>query len=281
MPPNHKRDREQQVLEAFSAHTAEHTLTVLHDRSLDLVDPQPYRHLRFAANGSRMYSWDIITWPGHLATVGDIADGYTFSRVHDMVDFFEPLPTPYRINSGYWAEKLAASQRRNATEFSIEALIEAVDEDIDSCAQDWGPLADWRPDWIELMRASAHRELTEAVQFGGTITEADAAYEALRRFSYGPDELAADLPGTGRTHDSPVEVTQDFVPQYVPRTPGRHTPAPGKPAVNAFSFDRNGDAYELMSCANVYDYHLLLARHAIVRGVKLYRDYRRDLLGRR
>lgn len=48
----------------FLRETAEHQLVVPHDDGL-------YRHLRIQKPGTRMWSWDITTWPGHLATSGE------------------------------------------------------------------------------------------------------------------------------------------------------------------------------------------------------------------
>lgn len=91
----------------FSSATTDHELTVLHDDGL-------YRHLRMRAPGTMMWGWDVITWPGHLATSGDIADGYVFTRDTDMLAFFsvsEHLRHYYAdgapcIDISYWAEKL-------------------------------------------------------------------------------------------------------------------------------------------------------------------------------
>lgn len=240
------------VREDFECNTAAHELTVLSDLSTG-ESPAPYRHLRIAAPGTRIYSWDIVTWPGHLATAGDIADGYTFARIHDMAHFFTPEPEPYRINPGYWAEKLACSQREHAKEFSLPALLEAADADIDAAAEEYGPLAQWKPEWIDLLKKAAREKINEAVEFGHA-SQADAAYAALHDFEYTTDSLLLDL------SDEATQLPQidDFmtVKQLSP-----------------FSFDRNGDAYEIMSGADEYDYHLLLAMHAVVRGLELYRQH--------
>lgn len=99
---------------AFQRDAAGHQLTVLHEQGL-------YRHLRMAAPGTRWGSWDIITWPGHLATSGDAHDGLTFSRENDMiVDFFGKMHGGKKsyfddgapsIDFRYWAEKLQGDQR--------------------------------------------------------------------------------------------------------------------------------------------------------------------------
>ena len=65
----------------FVEQTKDHDLVILHDDGL-------YRHLRVQAPGTRMWSWDVTTWPGRLATSGDIADGHVFSREPDMLQFF-------------------------------------------------------------------------------------------------------------------------------------------------------------------------------------------------
>jgi hypothetical protein len=113
---------------AFQKDTANHQLTVLHEQGL-------YRHLRMSAPGTRWGSWDIVTWPGHLATSGDIADGLTFSREPDMVrDFFGRMRgnRPYfsddapSIDFRYWAEKLQGDQRETVKAYNHEDFIEFV-----------------------------------------------------------------------------------------------------------------------------------------------------------
>ncbi|HEU5223099.1 MAG TPA: hypothetical protein VFU07_05385 [Candidatus Lumbricidophila sp.] len=112
----------------FLKQTQGHQLTVLHDDGL-------YRHLRMhtPADGS-IWSWNMVTWPGYLATVGDIANGYTFTRELDMIGFFEMgmhfqdyysdgAPS---IDFRYWAEKLANTQRDSVREFSKEKFLERV-----------------------------------------------------------------------------------------------------------------------------------------------------------
>lgn len=107
---------------AFQKDTAGHQLTVLHEDGL-------YRHFRMAAPGTRMWSWDIVTWPGHLATSGDIADGLTFSREMDMITGFFGKMRGNRsyysdgapsIDFRYWAEKLQGEQRKSVREYVHE-----------------------------------------------------------------------------------------------------------------------------------------------------------------
>jgi hypothetical protein len=97
----------------FESEIGEHELTIFHDDGV-------YRHIRLAKPGTGIWHWDIITWPGHLATAGDIADGYQFARIHDMFDFFHRIEEPWRINPTYWHEKMPADLRAGATKFSPE-----------------------------------------------------------------------------------------------------------------------------------------------------------------
>ena len=115
---------------AFQKDTATHQLTVLHEDGL-------YRHLRMAAHGTGWGSWDIITWPGHLATSGDISDGLTFSRENDMIaDFFGKMrgDRPYysdeapSIDFRYWAEKLQGDQRDTVRGYVHGDFVEYVKE---------------------------------------------------------------------------------------------------------------------------------------------------------
>jgi hypothetical protein len=115
---------------AFQKDTAGHQLTVLHEDGL-------YRHFRMSAPGTRWGSWDIVTWPGHLATSGDIADGLTFSREPDMVrNFFGKMRgnRPYfaddapSIDFRYWAEKLQGDQRDNVKTYVHGDFLQYVKE---------------------------------------------------------------------------------------------------------------------------------------------------------
>ncbi len=116
----------------FLPRTAQHQLTVLHDHGL-------YRHLRLHAPGTRMWSWDVITWPGYLATSGDNADGFMFTGLEDMIDLFG-LPASDRdyysdgapnIDFRCWAEKLCGGRGTQARTFSGEEFIRRVENALD------------------------------------------------------------------------------------------------------------------------------------------------------
>lgn len=110
----------QEVAADFTAETKDHQLTVLHDDGL-------YRHLRIAAPFTGIWSWELVTWPGHLAITGDIGSGYTFHADEDMVPWFLASRT---INPRYWAEKLPERQRRVVFEFDPELLRQAALKEI-------------------------------------------------------------------------------------------------------------------------------------------------------
>jgi len=113
--------------EQFEKNTTEHELIVLQDEGL-------YRHLRCMAPGTRIWSWDIVTWPGYLAITGDIGDGWVFTREPDMLTFMLPISEPYRINADYWWEKMPEHLRRAAKPFSADRLKQRALESI----EDWG-----------------------------------------------------------------------------------------------------------------------------------------------
>lgn len=108
----------------FDENTKDHEMMILRDEGL-------YRHVRFKAPGTMMWHFDLITWPGYLAIVGDISEGHIFRRVDDMFEFFRPIQEPWRINAGYWAEKLTAgrsSVKRHSEEQYEQRIREAVAE---------------------------------------------------------------------------------------------------------------------------------------------------------
>lgn len=104
--------------ERFGRDTARHQMTVLHDDGL-------YRHLRFKPPGRSFYWFDLVTWPGHLAFVGD-GQGFVFARTEDMFPFFRNS-AGYGINPVYWSEKLTAG-RDMAESYSVERFNERVAE---------------------------------------------------------------------------------------------------------------------------------------------------------
>lgn len=108
----------------------DHQMEVLHSDGL-------YRHVRFAAPGTRIWSFDLITWPGYLTIVGDIGNGYTFTRSPDMFTFFDIGQADGHINASYWSEKIAA--RRDVMTYSEDRFTEHVNETVEEHAKDLDP----------------------------------------------------------------------------------------------------------------------------------------------
>lgn len=115
----------------FCEQTQNHHLIVLQDSSL-------YRHLRVQAPGTRMWSWDITTWPGHLATSGDIADGHMFAREPDMLEFFSNAGRVNYYSDGapsidvrYWAEKLCGGRSHEVKKYDPDVFLELVREHLE------------------------------------------------------------------------------------------------------------------------------------------------------
>lgn len=99
-------DRIEEVRVRFEEDTASHKMSINHDAD-------NYRHLRFRAPKTGTYYYDLVTWPGHLAIVGDAGSGYVFSRIRDMFEFFRADQSG--INPHYWSEKLVHPAMRDST----------------------------------------------------------------------------------------------------------------------------------------------------------------------
>lgn len=107
--------------EEFLKDVAKHQVNILHDDGV-------YRHIRFAAPGTRCMSFDLVTWPGYLSYSGDMGD-FTFSRLNDMFDFFSSKGDELSINVSYWSSKLQSTDKNGGhKEFSAEDLMSQVKE---------------------------------------------------------------------------------------------------------------------------------------------------------
>lgn len=90
----------------FLNDTKDHTMNIIMDNGL-------HRHISFTYEGSSVYRFDLITWPGHLCICGDCGT-YVFSRIADMFAFFRMRYNDFNknidgslsINPSYWGEKL-------------------------------------------------------------------------------------------------------------------------------------------------------------------------------
>jgi hypothetical protein len=92
----------------FLSNVKNHTMKIIKDDDL-------HRHISFSNNGSNIYRFDLITWPGSLCIDGDCGT-YVFRRITDMFEFFRVDDHDFNknrdgglsINTGYWGEKLTA-----------------------------------------------------------------------------------------------------------------------------------------------------------------------------
>lgn len=116
------------VWEQFRRNTDHHILTVQHDAGL-------YRHLTMAEPGTGIWSWSVMTWPGRLWVGGDIGQGFVWSRVPDMLDFFDTSGygdyygdgSPF-LQHDYWAEKLDRACSDHSMRYSPERFLRLVKE---------------------------------------------------------------------------------------------------------------------------------------------------------
>lgn len=142
------------------------------------LDQGVHRHLKFRIDGSMVFGFDVVTWPGHLAISGDMGD-YVFRRLHDMFEFFRGEPG--KVNASYWAEKIQATAKHGGhEEYSPDRFREEI--------MDWLTDQDESPD--------VDPDLLEAVE-SEVLTHADDC------------ELIAIRAAMDFTHDG-KHVFQDF-----------------------------------------------------------------------
>ena len=110
--------------------TKERFLSDIENHSLKIIsDDGVNRHISFTNNGSNIYRFDLITWPGALCITGDCGT-YVFKRITDMFEFFRHD----KINAGYWGQKLESIDNNGGfKEFSTDLFVECIKSDF----EDW------------------------------------------------------------------------------------------------------------------------------------------------
>jgi hypothetical protein len=108
------------LTEKFARETKDFRLEVLQDDGM-------YRHLVFCSPKTMLGNFNLTTWPGYLHIGGD-RDGFTFSRLPDMFEFFR-LHGSNQINPDYWQEKITDGRER-AKEYSRELMEQRIWEDV-------------------------------------------------------------------------------------------------------------------------------------------------------
>lgn len=166
--------REAAVKARFEEEVADHVMEIVRDDGL-------YRHIRFQKPGTTFYYFDLVTWPGYLAIVGDAGD-YLLSRIRDMFDFFDSESG--RINPHYWAQKLQGREagRTGAQSYSHEVFAEQL---YDWCYQEVEHYSDGLV-YESLLRGAVDRELL----YSYTLSEFEARerIEAVER-GHSPSSL--------------------------------------------------------------------------------------------
>jgi hypothetical protein len=123
-----------------------------------------FRHIRFSKDGSSAYHFNITTWPGYLCVSGDMGC-FVFARTTDMFEFFRGD----KINPGYWAEKLQATNKHGGHQsFSFDLLKEAVAADFENWdfdsdeqkAEAWKAITD---DWDGLFYNAEGSDMQHAI----------------------------------------------------------------------------------------------------------------------
>lgn len=116
--------------DSFVKDVAQHEMTIVRDDG-------NHRHVVFAKPGTYCQRFELITWPGYLCYSGDMGT-YVFRRLEDMFAFFRdarPEGEKLRINLGYWAEKLEATDRCDGSqcwsEYKFRDVIEGYLKDSD------------------------------------------------------------------------------------------------------------------------------------------------------
>lgn len=106
--------------ERFLSDIENHTMEIKKDDGL-------YRHLRFSNNGSNIYRFDLVTWPGVLCIEGDCGS-FIFSRLPDMFNFFGGYEgDEIKINPSYWGEKLISiSDKHHIKKFDREKFEKVI-----------------------------------------------------------------------------------------------------------------------------------------------------------
>jgi hypothetical protein len=161
----------------FLADVAAHALTTQQDSGV-------FRHLRFAKPGTYCMSFNLTTWPGHLAISGDMGT-YVFNRLDDMFQFFRTRPSDHRdgtheefpINPQYWAEKCEAMDTRNGRGEGIKAF------DLERLRGH--ALYDWESHFEDALESDAAKECWKEIETSVLRSESDhEAHEAAHDFEH-------------------------------------------------------------------------------------------------
>lgn len=247
----------------FARDTAGHEMRILHDDGL-------YRHVRFSPPDGSDYGYELITVPNCLVFRGP-DESYAFRRERDMFAFFRSKAERpgWRINPGYWAEKLT-SNRSGVKVYSEAKLNLLVAEDLRNAETHWpGVTKAWDAaagDYINLEYEQTAREALRDFEFGAKNTatcpcgerievDADAFIPADWRERHprglGHPYTTDRIPGF-RFHDTGEWDLEDFgwwylwacfgIVEGIRRYDAAKALAAAKPSEPAVHYTRNGSA---------------------------------------
>jgi len=150
-----------EVKKAFQDDTKDHKMEVLHDSGV-------YRHLKFTNNGSNIFRFDVVTYPGHLIISGDCGC-FVFQRLTDMFEFNNWL------SFGYVKEKCIAPDRNSGyEEFDFDVLKKSVNEYFDY----------WYDDICDEISPVVARQMRDdALMAISGVSNTHEAYETLMNLS--------------------------------------------------------------------------------------------------
>ena len=155
----------QQVEAEFAKAMEKHVATVVLDSGL-------HRHIHCAEPGTFHRHFHVTTWPGYLAITGDMGS-FVFTRLQDMFQFFRSPDG--RVNYGYWAEKLTATERHSGHEqFSEERFRRYIEE----------TLAEWLADNLMQDQEAEVREAVRDEVLSRTDDGMQRAVEAAMAFEF-------------------------------------------------------------------------------------------------
>lgn len=287
---------------AFTKNTSDHELVVLNDEGL-------YRHLRVQAPGTRMWSWDIITWPGHLATAGDVADGFMFTRTTDMLEFFD-RPDHLRhfysdgapsIDVRYWAEKLCGHRSLDVKVYDSDSFLRQVRESLEDNEEiglEAQALRDRQIQLLErihqMLRRYQHSQDRPAVEerlpkhWAGELSSRDLfSYDGLNQAEM--DQLGEEFDFDDNGSREELDI---FALEWADVT--QQPPAERRAEILTdarWHADSEEEAHKWLAAnedhvgtdtfewdLREYDFHFLLACYAIDHTVQLYRQHRQGLV---
>ncbi|MFF2053850.1 hypothetical protein ACFVU2_19755 [Leifsonia sp. NPDC058194] len=251
----------------FLEQTKNHVLTVMTDDGLN-------RRARVGEPGTSIWSWNVITWPGYLATYGDVADGFMFTRDADMIDFFDRRDHRAYYSDGapsidfrYWAEKVIGPAKNGLREYSeqkflrhVESVLAEHDELGDEAQEEYNNI-------VEATRRVCARN---GVDFSQHIEHLRTADDSRRRLMEidGDDDLQQIYYGLEIPEQSPAERRAEVLEDARRHSDTEH---------EASEFLSNhqevfgSDWWE--ASLRDWDVHFLFACYAIDLTVKLWREY--------